>query len=597
MSQAATITARVTALRAHMRSVGVAYVLVPSADAHQSEYVPTPWQRRSWISNFTGSMGDALVGLGNAWVFADSRYWLQGEAEVDGTPFQLVRVGAIGHSDLATFLGQLPDGARVGFDPMLHTIQETKRFRDILAGIGGELIALEINPIDAIRDDLPPRPETPVAHWPDAFSGRSIGAKLADLRGDLKRESASWLAVTTLDELAWTFNIRGRDVDFNPVTIAWALVGTDATMLFVDDAKVGPEVRAILTESGITLKAYDDFGATLDTLSGRIWLDPASANAWIESRLDRFGVSLLLKSSPVLGPRSRKNPTEMKGMRAAHVRDGVAVTRFLAWLEANWRDGVDELAAAERLAAFRAEGELFQGLSFDTIAGFAGNGAIVHYRSSPATTKTIDDSTLFLLDSGAQYLDGTTDITRTLHLGTPTDAQKEHYTRVLRGHLALGRAVFPQGTTGTHLDALARMPLWEVTLNYGHGTGHGVGCYLSVHQGPHRVAPGFNTIALEPGMVLSNEPGFYLADAYGIRIENLVLVVPHADSTPFGPFHRFEDLTLVPYCRALIAVELLESTEIRQVDAYHARVRETLLPHLEGAAREFLLKETTPLLG
>jgi Xaa-Pro aminopeptidase len=588
---------RVSRLREAMALAGVDFFLVPSSDAHQSEYVPEAWQRRAYISGFTGSMGDALVGHDGAWVFADSRYWLQGEAELAGTPFSLVRLGDPDAPDLPGHLRAVASGRKVGFDPRLHTMSELERLEAACRKAGADLVAVGRNLVDAVREDIPPLSASPVSLWPEVLSGESAAAKLSRLRAAMEEEGADWLVVATLDELAWTFNIRGADVDFNPIVIGWGLIGRDSATLFVDLHKVSAEAAAALDASGVALQPYAAFDDALLGVAGKVWVDPASTNGFIARQLERPSVKLHSDPSPVLGPRAKKNATELDGMRRAHIRDGVAVTRFLAWLEGSWREGVDELRAAERLAAFRAEGERFVGLSFDTIAGFGPNGAIVHYRSSPATTRTLDDSTLFLLDSGGQYLDGTTDITRTLHLGTPTDAQREHYTRVLRGHLALGRAIFPHGTTGTHLDALARGPLWEVGLNYGHGTGHGVGCYLSVHQGPHRVSPAMNTVALEPGMILSNEPGFYLAGEYGIRIENLVAVVPHVEGGAFGRFHAFEDLTLVPYCRALIAPELLDARETAQVDAYHARVRETLLPFLRGAERDYLLRETEPLGG
>lgn len=583
---------RVAALREAMIAAGLDFFLVPSSDAHQSEYVPEPWQRRPWISGFTGSMGDALVGLDGAWVFADSRYWLQGEQEVAGTPFTLMRLGDRDVPELATHLGAIAGSRIVGFDPNLHTIADADRLKAAVEGAGGTWRAVDKNLVDGIWTDAPALSSAPITAWPEQFSGQGTAAKLAGIRESLTEAKADWLVIATLDELAWTFNIRGTDVDFNPIAIGWGLIGQDEAVLFIDGKKVDDAVRTTLAASGVTLAPYAAFGDRLASLSGRVWVDPQSANAFIAGALERAGVEVHAKASPVLEPRSKKNAVELDGMRRAHIRDAVAVTRFLSWLEGAWRSGVDELLASERLAAFRAEGERFQGLSFDTIAGFGPNGAIVHYRSSPATTRVIDDSTLFLLDSGGQYLDGTTDITRTVHLGEPTATQREHYTRVLRGHLALGRAVFPHGATGTHLDAFARAPLWEVGLNYGHGTGHGVGCFLSVHQGPHRISPGFNTVPLEPGMIVSNEPGFYLAGAYGIRVENLVYVKEHSDDGGFGAFYAFEDLTLVPHCRALIEPSLLNAGELAQLNAYHARVRATLSPFLSGVERDYLLRET-----
>jgi Xaa-Pro aminopeptidase len=598
-----------TALRAWMRGARLDVFLVPSADPHQSEYVPGLWQRRAFISGFTGSVGDAVVGLEGAWQFADSRYWLQGEQELAGTPWSLVRVGDGDTPDLYGHLGQLgqarPSGAglRVGYDPWVHTIRDVERLREVLEPVGGALVPVSENPIDALRPEAQVFPETQLAAWPVRFSGRATADKLSDLRAAMRARKADWAVVATLDELAWLFNVRARDVDFNPVAIGWGLVGLTSAELFTQTGRVAPEAASTLAEAGVTLTDYAAFPERLGGLSGTVWLDPTAAAARAAELVTEAGAKVHASPSPLLLPRARKNAVELAGMRAAHLRDAVAVVRFLTWLEDHWRDGLDELGAAERLAAFRAEGELFQGLSFDTIAGFGPNGAIVHYRASPETTRVIDDSTLFLLDSGGQYLDGTTDITRTLHLGAPTEAQRAAYTRVLRGHLALGRAIFPRGTTGTHLDALARTPLWEAGLNYGHGTGHGVGCFLSVHQGPQRIAPAWNATALEPGMILSNEPGYYEAGAWGIRVENLVIVreasLPTANQT-FGPFYAFEDLTLVPHCRRLVDTTLLNAAERLQFDAYHARVRAAVLPLLadrDPRAAAWLIAATEPLEG
>jgi len=587
---------RVTALRAAMREAGVDIYIVPSSDAHQSEYVPGAWQRRPWISGFTGSMGDCVVGLDGAWQWADSRYWLQAEAELDAEVWTLMKQGYGDVPDLVPWLRTVPAGAVVGYDPRLIGLGQANDIASAVEVAGGRVVTLEDNLVDRVWTDQPELPLDTVAVWPVEQAGRSVADKLADVRSALDGAGAKALVLTTLDAIAWAFNVRGADVEFNPVVVAYGLIGTDDAALFVDPRKVDTALAAHLAAAGVRVAPYEAFGAALEGLGegGRVWVDPDYASRWVVDRLEAGGATVHAAMSPVMMLKAVKNATEQDGMRASHVRDAVAVVRFLHWLETAWRDGLDELGAADRLEAFRAEGERFVGLSFDTISGFAANGAIVHYRVTPATSKTIDDSTLYLLDSGAQYLDGTTDITRTMHLGTPTAEQKEHYTRVLRGHLQLGRARFPRGTTGTHLDALARTPLWEVGLNYGHGTGHGVGCYLSVHQGPHRVSPRPNAIALRPGMITSNEPGLYIAGEYGIRIENLCLVVP-AGGTEAEPFYAFEDLTVVPYCRKLIDVSLLDAVERAQVDAYHARVRELLSDKVPAEVKAWLEAETAPL--
>jgi len=587
---------RVRALRDQMAQHEVDYYLVPSSDAHQSEYVPAAWQRRRWLSGFTGSVADCVIGRDAAWLWADGRYWLQAAQELDPAVWTLMRLGDHGVPKLVAWLGTLPAGARVGYDPRLVGLAQALEIADAVAAAGGEIVTLEDNLVDRIWQDRPALPTAPMTAWAGAFAGATVADKLGALRAAIAEVGASTLVLTTLDAIAYAFNVRGTDVDYNPVVIAYGLVSTDGSAtLFVDPAKVDESTRAHLDAAAVAVAPYDAFGEALSALSGRVFVDVDNVSQWITLRLEQAGVEVHARRSPVMLMKAKKNATEQAGMRAAHRRDAVAMVRFFHWLETAWQDGtLDEIGAADRLEAFRAEGERFMGLSFDTISGFASNGAIVHYRVTPETAKRIDDSTLYLLDSGAQYLDGTTDITRTVHLGTPTAEEREHYTRVLRGHLQLGRARFPRGTTGTHLDALARTPLWEVGLNYGHGTGHGVGCFLGVHQGPQRISPHPNDVPLEPGMVVSNEPGYYLTGAYGIRVENLCLVVDRSDSDA-APFYGFEDLTLVPYCRKLIDPTLLNAVERAQVDGYHACVREALAPLVGDDVRAWLDQETAPL--
>ena len=589
---------RLALLRSELSRRGLDFWLVPSSDAHQSEYVPAAWQRRAWLTGFGGSMGSAVVGRDGAWLWADSRYWLQAERELDPTAFTLMRQGQHGVPSIARFLADVSPQRKVGYDPSLHSPAEAKELAEAVTAAGGTLVAVADNLVDAIWADRPALPSTPISVWPTEFSGRAVADKLADIRKGLEQHAADHLVVTTLDEIAWTFDIRGADVDFNPVAIAWAIVSRQGATLFIAPEKVTPEAAAHLAAAGVATAPYAAFDEALGALSGRVLVDKDQGNQAILDRLAHKGIRYQLVRSPVLGLRAKKNATEIAGMRAAHVRDGVAVSRFLAWLEGSWH-GLTEVSVAPRLEAFRRDNERFRGLSFDTIAGYADHGAIVHYRATEATDQPIGDETLFLLDSGAQYLDGTTDITRTIPLGTPTGEERHHSTLVLKGHLGLRHANFPRGTTGTHVDAFARAPQWREGLNHGHGTGHGVGCYLSVHQGPHRVSPALNDVALEPGMILSNEPGLYLTDRYGIRIENLCVVVPRADlSRPDeAPFFGFDDLTMVPYCRKLIDPAHLGAAERAQVDAYHARVRATLLPLLDAHAdaRAWLERETAPL--
>lgn len=599
------IAPRLAALRAELAADGYDFFLVPSSDAHQSEYLPDAWQRRAWVTGFTGSAGNAVVGRDGAWLWADSRYWLQAERELDPAAVTLMRMGEHDVPSLARFLASVAANRVVAYDPFLHSPAEIKELSDALADTGARLVATSDNLVDRVWRDRPALPDAPVEPWPAQYSGRSTAEKLTALRTDMVRLGVEHVVVTTLDEIAWLYDLRGQDVDFNPVAVAWALVSLDGATLFIDPKKLGPDAHAHLAAANVRDLPYGAFGDALAALSGRVLVDRDNANQWVVQTLARAPAArTTLARSPVQLARAKKSSAEADGMRRAHTRDGVAVSRFLTWLDTHWR-GMDEVTAADRLAAYRADNALFRGLSFDTICGYADHGAIVHYRAQPESAHALGDQAILLLDSGAQYLDGTTDITRTIHLGTPTAAEREHYTRVLKGHLALRHQRFPRGTTGTHLDGFARAPLWNVGLNYGHGTGHGVGCYLSVHQGPHRVSPGLNDVALEPGMVLSNEPGLYLAGHYGIRIENLCVVtevLPRSEAHPYGPFYELDDLTLVPYCRKLIDPSLLSPTELAWIDGYHARVLDALLPGLAAfpdhdATRAWLLAEAAPLAG
>lgn len=591
------VAERLRALRERMSREGLDYYLVPSADAHQSEYVPACWQRRAFISGFTGSAGDALVGLEGAWLWTDSRYHLQAERQLDPEQFELMRSGRPGVPELADWLAEHARGGVVGVDPRTVSADRGRALERRLTESGAELRPLDDNLVDAIWPDRPPVPVEPVTALDARLAGRSVTEKLAQIREQLRARSCDALLVTTLDAIAWALNLRGRDVDYNPVFISYALVGADDAVLYAERGKLPEAAAAALGAAGVRVEPYQAFGRALRRLEGRVWIDPKRSSLWVARELQEAPATAVEAASPIELLKARKNPVEQAGMREAHVRDGVAVVRFLHWLEGAWRGGgLDELAASERLDAFRAEGERFRGLSFPTISGFGPNGAIVHYRVTRDTTLPIDDSSLYLVDSGAQYLDGTTDVTRTVHLGTPTREEREHYTRVLRGHLALRHTRFPKGTTGAQLDAFARRPLWDAGLDYGHGTGHGVGFYLNVHEGPQGISPR-SSVALEPGMVVSNEPGLYLEGRHGVRIENLVLVIETkpADGPDGVPFYGFDDLTLVPYCRALIDAARLEPWEREAVDGYHARVFAALAERLPPSARGWLERATASL--
>jgi Xaa-Pro aminopeptidase len=573
-------------LRARMRDAGVDHYLVPSSDDHGNEYVPDCWQRRRFVSGFSGSAGDALIGLEQAWQWADSRYWLQAEKELDAQAVTLVRWGAPGEPTLEEWLERRTRGARVGVDPRVVPLEVARKLEAALAHAGGELVPLDANLVDAVWEARPQRPASAAVPLAERYAGRTCADKLGAIRAELAERGCAAHVLTATDAVAWTFNLRGRDVSYNPILLAYAVIERERARIFLAAEQVGDEARSALAKDGVEVAPYDTLASALGALEGPVWIDPASASLWVARAI---AAAVVEAESPVPRMKACKNPVELAGMRAAHVRDGLAVVRFLHWLESAWPGGLDELRAADKLDAFRAEGERFQDLSFPTISGFGPNGAIVHYRVTAESALPIDASAPYLVDSGAQYLDGTTDVTRTVHLGEPRPIERSHYTRVLRGHLALRHTRFPRSANGAQLDAIARRPLWDAGLDYGHTTGHGVGCYLNVHERPPGIGPRVHG-SFEPGMVVSNEPGLYLTGEYGIRIENLVCVIDAGES-----FLAFEDLTLAPYCRKLIATDELDAAEVAAVDRYHARVYETLAPLLDEEPRRWLERETAPL--
>jgi len=579
-------------LRSRMVERKLDYYLVPSSDDHQNEYVPARWQRRAFVSGFDGSAGDALIGCESAWQWTDSRYHLQAEQQLDPETFELMRLGEPHVPALSKWLGEHANAAVVGVDPRVISLAVARTLQTALAGCEGRLEAIEENLVDQVWGTAPALSDEAATRLDEQFSGRSVADKLAAIRKALTQARCDSLLVTTLDAIAWTLNLRGRDIAFNPLVISYLWLGQHDACFFVDLDKLDAQTRKELSEAGIRCERYEAFGPAVGELSGRVWLDPKQASWWVAQRLNKAPASAHEADNPIDLMKAVKNDVELCGMLAAHQRDALALVRFFQWLEAAaGDDSLDEFAAAEQLEAFRSEGAHFQGLSFPTISGFAGNGAIVHYGVSPGSAAKIDDSSLYLVDSGAQYLDGTTDVTRTLHLGTPTPEQRRHYTLVLKGHLALRHARFPAGTTGAQLDILARKALWDEGLDYGHGTGHGVGHYLNVHEGPHSISSRSTDVALQAGMVVSNEPGLYLRDRYGIRIENLVYVIQGEESG----FLCFADLTLVPYARKLIETALLSETERDAVNQYQQRVYSALADDLEPGTRAWLELETAAL--
>jgi len=593
---------RLTALRAELRRLGLTGFIVPHADEYQGEYIPASAERLAWLTGFTGSAGAAIVLAGKAAIFVDGRYTLQVRDQVDGKDFAYEHlIETPPHEWLKSRLGEKD---RLGYDPRLMTIAEVRRYEATAEAAGADLVAVEDNPIDRIWHDRPAAPRTAVLMQPEALAGEGATAKIERLRTLLADKSVDAAILAQTDSIAWTFNIRGGDVPHNPVALSYAILRRDGPpSLYIDGRKLSNAVRDALADLADIKEeaALATDLAKLGASGARVLADPQSTPDAFARALTEAGGILVEGSDPVSLPKARKNAAELEGMRRAHRRDGVAVTRFLAWIDAEAaKGGLTEIKAAERLEAFRAEvgaaeGEQLMEISFDTISGAGPNGAIVHYRVTEATDRAIEPGQLYLVDSGAQFQDGTTDITRTIAVGEPTDEMRDRFTRVLKGHIALSTARFPKGTTGAQLDTLARLALWQAGLDYDHGTGHGVGVFLQVHEGPARISKSGN-VALEPGMILSNEPGYYKTGAYGIRIENLIIVEPPAEIAGGDrPMLSFETLTLAPIDRHLIEPDLMNASEIAWLDAYHARVRETLAPQLSGEALDFLIAATQPL--
>jgi Xaa-Pro aminopeptidase len=583
--------APLTLLRNELASLRLDAFIVPRADEHQGEYVPPSAMRLAWLTGFTGSAGAAVAMRERAAVFVDGRYTLQVKAEVDSKLFEIRHlIEEPPHRWLAE---ALTAGSRLGYDPWLHTPDQVEQLRAACQFAGAELVAVSANPLDAAWTDQPAAPLTSIQPHADAFAGRTAADKRTAIAKELASRKSDAAFLSSPDSIAWLLNIRGNDVAFTPMPLSFALIHSDASVdLFVDPRKLTDATRAHLG-AAVRIHAPGDLAKALAGMTGKqVRIDPALAPSWALDRLIEAKARIERAPDPCLLPRACKNEVELEGARAAHLRDGVALTRFLAWLsDAAPKGQVDELTAADQLEKFRKAGNLYQGPSFATIAGAGPNGAIVHYHSTPATNRPLENGQIFLIDSGGQYLDGTTDVTRTVAVGDAGAEEKHRFTLVLKGHIALARARFPQGTGGSQLDSLARQPLWAEGLDYDHGTGHGVGSYLSVHEGPQRIAKNNNSQPLLPGMMLSDEPGYYKTGAYGIRIENLVAVRPEqtkGERQSLG----FEVLTLAPIDLALVQRDLLNEEEAGWLNAYHARVRDSLTPLLDAPTAAWLAGAT-----
>ncbi|GHD57436.1 Xaa-Pro aminopeptidase [Thalassobaculum fulvum] len=587
---------RLERLRAALHEAGVDGLILPRADEHQGEYIPPSAERLAWLTGFTGSAGTVVVLPERAALFVDGRYTLQAGRQVDTGRWEirhLIRTPA------AAYIGEHLAGRRLGYDPRLHSVNAAKRLHDAVRQAGGTLMALEDNPVDRVWSDRPPAPLGRVEALPAEISGVTAAAKRALVAGILAERDAGVAVLNQPESIAWLLNIRGRDVPYTPLPLCYATVARDGSVeLFLDPAKCDAATRAALGNQ-VSLRPFEAIGQALDDLGeagATVSLDPDTASEWLHQRLAEAGATVVTGEDPCIRPRARKNPVEIAGTRAAHVRDAAAVARFLKWIDDSTAAGrVTELAAAEALERFRSVGERWRGPSFATISGAGPNGAIVHYRVTAETDRPLESGSLYLIDSGAQYLDGTTDITRTVAIGTPTQEMRERFTLVLKGHIAIATARFPAGTTGSQLDALARQFLWKEGLDFDHGTGHGVGSFLGVHEGPQRISSAGKAV-IEAGMILSNEPGYYKPDGYGIRIENLLLTVESEPAQDTGrPMLAFETLTFAPIDRRLIEPALLSFEERAWIDAYHATVRRRVAPALDAAEREWLETATALL--
>ncbi len=581
---------RLALLRDELQRRGLHGFVVPRGDDFQNEYVPPCGERLAWLTGFSGSAGTAVVLDDKAAIFVDGRYTLQVRDQVDTKAFDAIDSGTT--TPDAWLKTNAPRDTRIGYDPWLHTPAQVKRLEAATTAAGATLVAVEDNPVDAVWSDRPAPPLGAVVLHPLRFAGQTAKTKMATVRKALGKADA--LLISDAHAVAWLFNIRGSDVAHTPIVLARALLPVEGTpTLFVDARKLSPKVASALGKLA-RLEAPDALPAALEALGKQgasLLIDPSSAPARLVQAFEQAGGKVEATGEPIALLKARKNAAELEGARAAHLRDGVAVTRFLAWFDGEAPKGrLSEIDAAKALENFRHETGCLKDLSFPSISGFGQNGAIVHYRVTTRTNRRITKG-LFLIDSGAQFEDGTTDITRTLSIGKPGREMRDRFTRVLKGHIGIATSLFPKGVSGAQLDGFARRSLWEAGLDFDHGTGHGVGSYLSVHEGPQRISK-LGGVALEPGMILSNEPGYYKAGGYGIRLENLVVVEPRDVHGAEREIYGFETLTLVPFDLRCVEAKLLSHEEISWLNAYHARVRRALSPHLDAPTRKWLAQAT-----
>ena len=589
------INQRLEDLREVMQREHLSAFIFPSTDPHQGEYVPDHWKGREFISGFNGSAGTAVVTLTSAALWTDSRYFLAAEEQLKDTEFQLMKLKMEDTPTIAEWIGkECGAGVEVAVDGMVNS---TNSVRELIADLrkqGGITLRTNFDPLEQIWQDRPPIPLNPVEEYPLAYAGEAANVKIARIRQALRKLHADGMLMAALDDIAWTLNLRGTDVHCNPVFVSYLLISSTSVTLYINKEKLTPEVMAYLKGEGVGVDAYENIQKGLkDYFEYNILLDPDEVNYTLFNAVTR---EVIEAESPVKQMKTIKNSTEIAGFRQAMLKDGIAMVKFLYWLDKQLAEGeaLTEISVSDELASLRAEQTLFRGVSFDTIAGYEAHGAIVHYEATPESDVPLKPEGFLLLDSGGQYLDGTTDITRTIALGPVTEEQKKIYTLVLKGHIQLELCKFPSGISGTQLDVLARKDMWRAGMNYLHGTGHGVGSYLNVHEGPHQIRMEWKPAPLVAGMTVTDEPGIYLAGKFGVRIENTLLIT-HYNETEFGKFLQFEPLTICPIDKKPIIKEMMMPEEIAWLDQYHRRVLELLSPRLDDDEIEWLQEACAPL--
>ena len=608
---AETINKRLEDLREVMRREHLAACIFPSTDPHQSEYVADHWKGREWISGFNGSAGTAVVTLTSAALWTDSRYFLAAEEQLKGTEYQLMKLKIEGTPTIAEWLGKeimqsrhpYEDWSEVAIDGRCSSVNDVKELIADLRKQNGLTLRTNFDPLKLIWKDRPVIPVNPVEIYPMEYAGESCRGKIGRIRQALREKHADGMLMAALDDIAWTLNLRGSDVHCNPVVVSYLLISSKSVTLYINKVKLTPEVSAYLKAEDIKVEDYEQVENGLKNyFEYNILLDPDEINYRLYEVVRNKGrrdnhpqTEIVEEESPVKRMKTVKNEREIAGFRSAMLKDGIAMVKFLKWLsECSDYSEYSEISVSEKLESLRAEQPLFRGISFDTIAGYGAHGAIVHYEATPETDIPLEPSGLLLLDSGAQYLDGTTDITRTIALGPLTEEMKRVYTLVLKGHIQIELCKFPSGASGTQIDILARQAMWREGLNYLHGTGHGVGTYLNVHEGPHQFRMEWKPAPLVEGMTITDEPGIYLAGKFGVRIENTLLIVPYKE-TEFGKFLQFESLTLCPIDKAPILIDMLLPEEIEWLNDYHQRVFDTLSPHLSDNEIVWLREACAPI--